>query len=240
MRELSLLQIITNTVTAMSHSNVFVLILFELAILVLSLVFYKFINKKLVKSVAVISSIIILIFYGINYVDTLMIFIDNVTTKIMEFIFFPTTLEFMITMVLSFAIMFISLINKKENRIVKIINTIIPIIISFIFLCIIENINVMNISFNEFSVFTDPTLMSLNEAAIALFVAWIISLAIYKVDVLLINNMNAKKVVEHKVLEVQEIVLPKVQQSESLVTVNLKPIEEEEEIEMPRLKNSLL
>ena len=117
---------------------------------------------------------------------------------------------------------------------------IIPIIISFIFLCIIENINVMNISFNEFSVFTDPTLMSLNEAAIALFVAWIISLAIYKVDVLLINNMNAKKVVEHKVLEVQEIVLPKVQQSESLVTVNLKPIEEEEEIEMPRLKNSLL
>ncbi|MBR6073209.1 MAG: hypothetical protein IKP76_02675 [Bacilli bacterium] len=240
MRELSLLQIIKNTVTAMSHSNVFVLILFELAILVISLVFSKFINKRLIKLVSSLASIVVLVFYSINYVDTLFVFIDNVSTKLMEFIFFPTTLEFMITMIISFIIMGITLLNKKENTIVKIINVIIPVIISFIFLCIIENINTMNISFNEFSVFTDPTLMSLNEAAIALFVAWLISLAIYKVDVLLINRVNSKKVVEHNVLQVEEIRIPAIQESSSLITVNTKVFEEEEEIEMPRLKNSLL
>lgn len=240
MKELSLLQIIGNTINAMSHSNVFVLVLFELAILVISIVFSLFINKRLVKLVASLASIIVLVFYSINYVDTLFIFIDNVSTKLMEFIFFPTTLEFMITMIISFVIMGITLMRKEENIVVKTINVIIPIIISFIFLCIIENINTMDIDFNEFSVFTDPTLMSLNEAAIALFVAWLISLIIYKVDVLLIKRINSKKIVEHNVLQIEEIRIPAYQDSPSLVTVNTKALTDDEEIEMPRLKNSLL
>ena len=239
MKELSLLQILKNTVTAMSHSNVFVLILFELAILVISLVFSKFINKRLVKLVSSLASIVVLVFYSINYVDTLFVFIDNVSTKLMEFIFFPSTLEFMITMIISFIIMGITLLNKKEKGIVKVINVIIPVIISFIFLCIIENINTMNINFNEFSVFTDPTLMSLNEAAIALFIAWLISLIIYKLDALLIRRINSKKIVEQDVLQIDEIVIPSVQESSSLITVN-NTDDDEEEIEMPRLKNSLL
>ena len=239
MKELSLLQILNNTLTAMSHSNVFVLILFELAILVISLVFSKFINKRLVKLVSTLASIVVLVFYSINYVDTLFVFIDNVSTKLMEFIFFPSTLEFMITMIISFIIMGITLLNKKEKGIVKVINVIIPVIISFIFLCIIENINTMDITFNEFSVFTEPTLMSLNEAAIALFVAWIISLAIYRIDRFIINRIDSKKIVEQDVLQIEEIRVPEVQYSPSLITVN-NNIEDDEEIEMPKLKNSLL
>ena len=242
MRELSILQIMSNTLTAITHSDVFVLILFELIVLVLSLVFSKYVNKKLIKVVSTIASIIILSFYCVNYIDTITLFLDNVSTRLMELLFFPTTLEFMVTMIISFLIMIISLFNKKENKIVKVINVIMPIIISFIFLCIIESINTLGINFNEFSVFTDPTLMSLNEAAIGIFVAWIISLAIYKIDVLLINRLNSKKLVEQNVIYVEEIHLPTTQESEHLVTVNLNnlPKEEEEEIEMPRLKSSLL
>jgi len=239
MKELSLLQIIKYAVKALVNSQVLVLIILELAILLLALAFSKVINKKLVKNVAIIASLIIVVFYGINYVDTLKIFMDNVTTKVMEIIYFPSTLEFLITMIISFIIMIVTLANKNEKTILKVANTAIPITISFLFLCIIEYMNGAEIEFNEFSVFTEPVLMSLNELAMGLFVAWIISLIIYKVDMRVIRKVNVKKIVESEVLDVEEITIPDTQESKNLVTVNLDELDEEEDedLELPKLKS---
>jgi hypothetical protein len=158
----------------------------------------------------------------------------------MEFIYFPSTMEFLITMIISFVIMIITLSNRKEKTIVKVINSIVPLLISFLFLCIIEYINTMDIEFNEFSVFTEPMLMSLNELAMGVFVAWIISLVLYKIDVLIINKTNPKKIVESNVLEMNEIKVPKKQESNRLVTVNLGNLSDNsntaDELELPRLK----
>ena len=240
MKELTLFEVIKYALTALVNSEVFILVILELSILILSLAFSKFINKKFVKKVAIIASIIIVIFYGLNYVDTLSIFMNNVTTKLMEFIYFPSTIEFLITMILSFVIMIITLSNRKEKTIVKVINSIVPLLISFLFLCIIEYINTMDIEFNEFSVFTEPMLMSLNELAMGVFVAWIISLVLYKIDVLIINKTNPKKIVESNVLEMNEIKVPKKQESNRLVTVNLGNLSDNndtaDELELPRLK----
>ena len=167
---------------------------------------------------------------------------DNVTTKLMEYIYFPSTIEFLATMLISFVIMIKTLANKKEKKIVKVINVVIPIIISFLFLCIIEYMNTMEIEFNEFSVFTEPMLMSLNELAIGLFIAWIISLIVYKVDVLVINKSNPKKIVESNILDIKEIRIPEQQESNRLVTVNLDNIstmeDEDDELELPKLKSA--
>lgn len=240
MKELTLFEVIKYALTALVNSEVFILVILELSILILSLAFSKFINKKFVKKVAIIASIIIVIFYGLNYVDTLSIFMNNVTTKLMEFIYFPSTMEFLITMIISFVIMIITLSNRKEKTIVKVINSIVPLLISFLFLCIIEYINTMDIEFNEFSVFTEPMLMSLNELAMGVFVAWIISLVLYKIDVLIINKTNPKKIVESNVLEMNEIKVPKKQESNRLVTVNLGNLSDNsntaDELELPRLK----
>ena len=239
MKELTLFEVIKYAFKALVNSQVFILVILELAILVLALAFSKIIDKKLVKNVSIIASIIIVIFYGLNYVDTLSIFMNNVTTRLMEYIYFPSTIEFLATMIISFIIMIITLSNKKEKSIIKVINVIIPIIISFLFLCMIEYMNTMDIEFNEFSVFTEPMLMSLNELAIGMFVAWIISLIIYKVDMLIINKSNPKKIVESNVLEMKEIKVPRKQESNRLVTVNLDNIPTQnnsEELELPRLK----
>ena len=242
MKELSLFEVIKYALKAFVNSEVLILVILELAILVLSLAFSKIINKGLVKKVAILASIIIVIFYGLNYVDTLSIFMDNVTTKLMEYIYFPSTIEFLATMLISFVIMVKTLANKKEKKVVKVINVIIPIVISFLFLCIIEYMNTMEIEFNEFSVFTEPMLMSLNELAIGLFVAWIISLIVYKVDVLVINKSNPKKIVESNILDIKEIRIPEQQESNRLVTVNLDnipPVEEDnEDLELPKLKSA--
>lgn len=241
MKELTLLQILKYAFKAVINSEVFVLIILELAILLLSFAFSKVINKKFVKTVAIGASLIIAVFYGVNYLDTLSVFMNNVTTKVMEYIYFPSTLEFLGTMIISFGIMIYTLAKKKEKKILKVINTAVPITISFLFLSIIEYMNTMEIEFNEFSVFTEPVLMSLNELAIGLFVAWIISLIIYKVDVLLINKTNAKKIVEKNVLEVEEIRIDKQQTNNNLVTVNLEALsqDDDEDIELPRLRSEI-
>jgi len=241
MKELTLLQIIKYAFKALINSEVLILIILELAVLLLSLAFSKIINKKFVKNVAIIASLIIVTFYGINYVDTLSIFMNNVTTRIMEFIYFPSTLEFLGTMIVSFIIMIITLANKNEKKIVKIINVAVPITISFLFLCIIEYMNGAEIEFNEFSVFTEPVLMSLNELAIGLFVAWLISLLIYKIDVHVIKKANAKKIVESNVLNIEEINIANKQQvNNTLVTVNLDNIDDsDEDLELPKLKSEI-
>ena len=130
-------------------------------------------------------------------------------------------------MILSLAIMIFTLVSKKTNSIVKVINVSLPLIISFIFLCIIENVNKSGIDFTEFSIFTDTTLMSLHELAMGLFVAWIIGLGLYKVDTYIIGK--AVKEVEDKEYEYKTVNSLTVEQinSESIF---------EEDLEMPRLK----
>lgn len=223
MPELSLFEIIKYSIKSLLNSEVFILLLLELAILLIALVFSKFMNKKVVKLTSVVASLVVLGFYVSNYVSTLMIFINNVSTRLMEVIYFPTTLEFMIVMFISFAIMFITLINKKQKIIIKVINSILPLAISFLFLCIIEYINVNNVPFDEFSVFTNPILMSLYELAMGLFMSWLIGLVVYKIDAIIIGSINASEARE---------------EAANLVTVNL-PVEEEE-IELPKLKNGVI
>ena len=227
MKELSLFSIIGSALMAVADSKVILLIVLELMVLLANVLFSKLMNKKIVNITCLVVSLILLGFYSINYLNTLKIFIDNVSTKAVEMIYFPTTLEFVIVMILSLAIMIFTLVSKKTNSIVKVINVSLPLIISFIFLCIIENVNKSGIDFTEFSIFTDTTLMSLHELAMGLFVAWIIGLGLYKVDTYIIGK--AVKEVEDKEYEYKTVNSLTVEQinSESIF---------EEDLEMPRLK----
>lgn len=222
MPELSIFEIIKNSIMTLTNSKVFILIMLEMAILIVSLIFSRLMDKKVVKITAITSSLIILGFYITNYVKTLGIFIDNVSTKIMEVIYFPTTLEFIIIMILAIVIMVVTLTSKKSGVILKIINSVMPLTISFTFLGIIEYINKNNIEFDEFSTFTNPMLMSLYEFAMGLFITWMIGLFLYKV-----NGMVIKKAT-----------LPELKEETSLVTVKLDALDEEE-IELPKLKEAV-
>lgn len=225
MPELSIMEMIKYALSSLVDSKVFILVILELAILLISLVFSKLMDKKVVKITSITASILILLFYVSNYIDTLRVFIDNVSTKLMELIYFPTTLEFMGIMIVSFIIMIFTLVNKKSDKVIKFVNTSLPIIISFLFLCIIEYINKYNVDFNEFSVFSNPVLMSLYEIAMGLFIAWILGLIIREIDLLIINSVRLPK------LKVND---------EKLVTINMNALESEtDDLEMPRLKSGI-
>lgn len=230
MQELSLIEVIKNALTALMDSKVFILLMFEFAILLVTLVFSKLMDKKAVKLTGILSSLVVAGFYILNYVDTVVTFVNNVSTKLIELIYFPTTLEFIGVMIISFIIMIVTLSSKKSNKLVKIINSFLPISLSFILLCIIEYINKNNIPFDEFSVFTNPVLTSLYQLGMGLFISWVIGLIIYKVDKFIINRMSLKS--------------EKVNTNNGLITIKMpestEVIEEDEEIEMPRLKGELV
>ena len=209
MKELSLLNILTSAISAIVSSKVILLIVLELMVLLANIFFSKLMNKKLVNITCLVVSLILLGFYSLNYLSTLKIFIDNVSTRAVEIIYFPTTLEFVIVMILSIAIMITTLASKKANTLLKAVNVSLPLIISFIFLCIIETVNKSGIDFSEFSVFTDTTLMSLHELAMGSFVAWIFGLIIYKVDVFVLSKLpsevkvdNTKEITNEKMVQV--------------------------------------
>ena len=148
MKELSLLNILTSAIGAIVSSKVILLIVLELMVLLANIFFSKLMNKKLVNITCLVVSLILLGFYSVNYLSTLKIFIDNVSTRAVEIIYFPTTLEFVIVMILSIAIMITTLASKKTNTLLKAVNVSLPLIISFIFLCIIETVNKSGIDFS--------------------------------------------------------------------------------------------
>lgn len=225
MPELSLIEIIKYSLNSLFNSEVFILVILELAILIIALVFKKLMDKKIVSMTSIMASLIVLSFYISNYVNTLLTFLNNVSTKFVELIYFPTTLEFMLVMIVSFGIMIATYFKKGVKNYIKVINTVLPLSISFLFLSIIEYINVNSVPFDEFSVFTNPVLMSLYELAMGLFISWLIGLIVIKIDKYIIDSLTTTATNE----EVEEAL--------DLVTVSL-PIEDE--IELPKLKDGVL
>ncbi len=229
MPELSLFEIIKYSLNSLISSEVFILVLLELAILIIALIFSRLMNKKVVRNTSIIASLVVLGFYISNYVSTVVVFLNNVSTRLIEVIYFPTTLEFMLVMIVSFVIMGATLLNTRSNKYLKIANTVFPLIISFLFLSIIEYINVNNIPFDEFSVFTNPILMSLYELAMGLFMSWLIGLVVVKVDTLIINSITSLNLSSNSTdLKLVTVTMPS----------DIK--DDEDEVELPKLKNGVI
>ena len=224
MPELSLLEIVKYAFDSLLQSKVLVLLILELAILAISFVFRRLMDKRIVNRTSLLASLVVFAFYISNYLETIMTFINNVSTRLIELIYFPTTLEFMGVMIVSLIIMGVTLISKNSYWLLKVVNSTFPISISFLFLCIIEYINTNNIPFDEFSVFTNPILMSLYELAMGLFVTWIIGLSVYKIDKIIISNINmAENEIDERLIT---IAMPK----------EKAKVSTEEDIELPKLK----
>lgn len=226
MKELSILEIISTAFNAAKDSKVLVLIGLEILILLIHLGFSKLIDKKLNNRVCLVSGLLLLGFYLVNYINTILVFVNNVSAKVIELIYFPTTLEFVVVMILSIIISLYTLLKSKKTGL-KIINVLVPSIISFLFFCIIENVNSLGIDFNEFSVFTDSTLMSLHELAMGLFISWLVGLVLYRIDTYLINKAVSEVYdIDYKYSTVNSLTIDEVNN------------EVEEELDMPKLKTN--
>ena len=70
MPELSLFEIIKYSLKSLLSSEVFILVLLELAIVLIAIIFRRLMNKKVVKNTSIIASLIVLGFYVSKYIST--------------------------------------------------------------------------------------------------------------------------------------------------------------------------
>ena len=79
MPELTIVEMFRYSLDCLLESKFLVLLVLELILLFGALIFSRFMDKKVVKITTILTAILILGFYAINYIDTFMVFINNVT-----------------------------------------------------------------------------------------------------------------------------------------------------------------
>ena len=232
MAELNVIQMINYVWNALVSTNALQLIGIELILLIVFAITNKLFHDKFLKIGFIVAEALVLVFYAYGSVNCFQIFLNNVVTNITEIVYFPTPLELAIVLGISYAISYFY--NKKcNNKVLKSINVLIPMINTCLVVAMVKYIDIKGIAFDEFSVFTNKHLMSMNEIVMIMFVLWIVVLALVKVDAYVINRLANKHAAE-------TVTEPE------LVTVNIDALspayddEDEEEIEMPRLKASYI
>ncbi len=234
MAELNLLEMISYVWSVLVSTNGLQLIGIELILLIAYAITTKIFKDKFIKMFFAGAEIFILGFYAYDSISYFQVFLNNVVTNITEIVFFPTPLELLIVLLISYAISY-SFNKKCKSLILKSINVLVPLISTCMVVAMVKYMDVKSIAFDEFSVFTNKTLMSMHELVMIMFVVWIALLVLVSIDVYVLKKLAHK----HEVVE----------EKPDLVTVHIEALdtpdyvedeEDEEEIEMPRLKASYM
>jgi hypothetical protein len=188
MIEFSLLDKIKTVFNLIFSSPLFLILLFGILLMILDI---KFISKKDKKTnvIYVIASIVIIGLLLQTYFDSLLNIFDIIAKNIVSIIYFPTVLEYIVMLLLSLGILLYSIFSKKMNKNIKIINTFVFAINTFLFFLILDQISKSKVDLsNKVSIYTNDNLMILFEISIAIFIFWMIGLCLYKI----INNLIHK------------------------------------------------
>src|SRR5574344_103162 len=159
----------------------------------------KFISKK-DKKTKIIYTLLSIAIIGLllnSYFSSILSIFDTIAKNIVAFIYFPTVLEYIIMLLISLFILIFSVVSKKINSKVRVINSFICIINAFLFLLILDQISSSNVDLsNKVSIYTNDNLMMLFELSIGIFVVWIGGLIIYKIIKSLIHKNDLQNFYE--------------------------------------------
>jgi len=132
-------------------------------------------NKRVNKwiYITVFSLIGIIIF--INYSSIIIKILDTIIDSVFKALYFPNLPIYMAVLIISNTCLVLSLINKKEPKIRKIINLICSGILDILFVFIISIVSKYNIDiYEEINLYTNSTLLVLLELSMGIFVSWIL------------------------------------------------------------------
>ena len=139
-------------------------------------------KKKGTKIAYLIVSLIIIGLLLKNYFSSLFSIFDTIFKNIVTIIYFPSVLEYIIMLIISLVILFISLISRKTNKKVRIINTFVFSTNIFLFFLILDQISKNNIDLsNKINIYSNENLMVLFELSILIFIVWVVGLILYKI-----------------------------------------------------------
>ncbi len=180
MIEYTLFEKIKTVFNLVIESPLFLILLLGIILMIVDILFISKKDKK-TKIIYIIVSFLLIIFFMISYIESLLQIFDTITKNLVAIIYFPTVLEYIVMMIISLIILMVSFFSKKTHKIIKRINAFILITNSFLFFLILDEIAKTNVDLtNKISIYTNSNLMMLLELSIIIFVIWIIGLVLYK------------------------------------------------------------
>ena len=181
MVELTLLERLKLIFNLVFSSPLFLILLFGFILMILDIFWISKKSKK-TKVIYIIISIIVIGLLLHNYLSGFLSVLDTICKNIVNIIYFPSVLEFIVIFLTSLVILLVSCISKKTNKVIKLINVFVFFFEVLIFFLILDQLSINKIDLaNKVSIYTNQNLMSLFECASIIFVVWVIGLILYKI-----------------------------------------------------------
>ena len=177
-----------------------------ISILLLLLLIFKKISKKTCFIIISIITKLILGYTVYLYYDTINKLINDIVDNIFLNIYFPSIYAYLYVILIINIFTITNILKPKGEKVYKTINGVTLTLTNFILILILEILAKNKIEvFNKASIFSNPTLITLLELSINIFIIWLISL----LSTYIINNITTRIILkrESRKLETEPVVL---------------------------------
>lgn len=175
MNDFSLIEKINILMELISSSSLFLF----LSMIGISLLIFFIVciirNKKINKWIFIIAFSFIGLIIFVNYSSIIIKILDLIVDSAFKALYFPNLTIYATVLIISNICLIISLLNKKETKVRKIINLICSSILDILFIFIISIVSTYNIDiYEEINLYTNSTLLVLLELSTGMFTSWIL------------------------------------------------------------------
>lgn len=133
-------------------------------------------NKKINKWILLGTFLFIGVLILINYSGVIFNILDAIIDSVFKALYFPNLPIYTSILLISNICFIISIVSKKQTKLIKIIDLISSTILDFIFILIINVVSKYNINiYEEINLYTNSTLLVLLELSTGIFVSWILA-----------------------------------------------------------------
>ena len=204
MSKLSLLDKLKVLGDVTSSSGLFIIAIIILIALAILLITTSTKTKKISKSICIIIYSAIIIISFLFYREELFELFDYMMNNFFIAIYFPNLAIYFAAVVITNIILWISVFNRKINKWIRTINTIMFCVIHYLLILII-NIMVTNKLdiYDQTSIYQNQNAQAMIELSSTIFIVWILFLAIYKLIRIYQQNQEVE-LSEPKTRTVQE------------------------------------
>ena len=181
MAALSLLEKLAILIEVSKSSIFFIIALIAIIVLGLILITTNRMNVKSSRKLFILLYIFILAFTYVLYKESLKSMFEYLMNNLFVIIYFPNLAAYFAAIVITSIILWYSVFSFKTHTIIKNINIVVYLIMSYLLVVLLSIINNQKLDvFNQASVYSNKSAQAIIELSSALFIIWIIFLVLYK------------------------------------------------------------
>lgn len=182
MGDLSLLEKLKVFVDVSSSSGICIASIFILLFMAFMFLTTNKKNAKASKLLFIGIYVVLILVMLFQYQDSLYDMFDYMMNNFFIVFYFPNLAIYLAAIFATNIILMISIFSYKEDKLVKVVNTIIYCIIHYLLILILNIVNVKNLDvFSQSSVYGNEKASALISLTSIIFIVWIIFLVIYKI-----------------------------------------------------------